>query len=97
MPYIAYAYLGLLAIMSILTLCFFAADKHNSSREGKGRVPEIVLLSLCGFGGALGAAIGMYVLRHKTNPVTKFHFTLTLFLSLAVQVGLAALMVIRLF
>ena len=86
MPYIAYVYLGLLPVMSIATLAFFAVDKKNSSREGRGRVPEIVLLSLCSFGGALGALIGMYGLRHKTNPVTKFHFFVTLWLSLVVQV-----------
>ena len=44
MPYIAYVYLGLLPVMSIATLAFFAVDKKNSSREGRGRVPEIVLL-----------------------------------------------------
>ena len=97
MPYIAYVYLGLLPVMSIATLAFFAVDKKNSSREGRGRVPEIVLLSLCNFGGALGALIGMYGLRHKTNPVTKFHFFVTLWLSLVVQTALAALMVTRLF
>ncbi len=97
MPYIAYVYLGLLPVMSIITLAFFAVDKKNSSREGKGRVPEIVLLSLCSFGGAPGALVGMYVLRHKTNPVTKFHFFVTLWLSLAMQAALAVLMVTQLF
>ncbi len=97
MPYIAYVYLGLLPVMSIITLAFFAVDKKNSSREGKGRVPEIVLLSLCSFGGSPGALVGMYVLRHKTNPVTKFHFFVTLWLSLAMQAALAVLMVTQLF
>lgn len=97
MPYIAYVYLGLLPVMSIITLAFFAVDKKNSSREGKGRVPEIVLLSLCSFGGSPGALVGMYVLRHKTNPVTKFHFFVTLWLSLTMQAALAVLMVTQLF
>lgn len=93
MQYIPYIYFGLLLLMSIITLVFFAADKHNSSRDGKGRVPEIVLLSLCSFGGACGTLIGMYVLRHKTNPVTKFHFFVTLWLSVALQAALAILAV----
>ncbi len=93
MQYIPYIYFGLLLLMSIITLVFFASDKHNSSRDGKGRVPEIVLLSLCSFGGACGALIGMYVLRHKTNPVTKFHFFVTLWLSVALQAALAILAV----
>lgn len=95
MKYIPYIYFGLLVVMSILTLSFFAYDKRNSSRDGKGRIPEIVLLSLCSFGGALGALIGMYVVRHKTNPVTKFHFFFTVWLSVAVQAFLAVLMVTR--
>ena len=57
----------------------------------------IMVLSLCSFGGAIGACIGMYGLRHKTNPVTKFHFFVTLWLSLVVQAALATLMVTRLF
>lgn len=93
MQYIPYIYFGLLLLMSIITLVFFVADKHNSSRDGKGRVPEIVLLSLCSFGGACGTLIGMYVLRHKTNPVTKFHFFVTLWLSVALQAALAILAV----
>lgn len=93
MQYIPYVYFGLLLLMSIVTLIFFASDKHNSSRDGKGRVPEIVLLSLCSFGGAYGALIGMYVLRHKTNPVTKFHFFVTLWLSVVLQAALAVLAV----
>ena len=56
-----------------------------------------MVLSLCSFGGAIGACIGMYGLRHKTNPVTKFHFFVTLWLSLVVQAALATLMVTRLF
>lgn len=93
MKHIPYVYFGLLLVMSIITLSVFAYDKHNSSRDGKGRIPEIVLLSLCSFGGSLGALIGMYILRHKTNPVTKFHFFFTVWLSVAVQAFLSVLMV----
>ena len=74
MPYIAYVYLGLLPVMSIATLAFFAVDKKNSSREGRGRVPEIVLLSLCSFGGALGALSGCTDCGTKPIPLPNFTF-----------------------
>ena len=89
-----YVYFALLAVMSLITLICFAVDKKNASKEGQGRMPEIVLLTLTTFGGAVGAMIGMYVLRHKTNPVTKFHFAVTAWLSLAVQAALGVLLLL---
>ena len=83
----------LIAVMSILALAVFAYDKSRSSKEDGGRIPEIVLLSLATFGGAIGALIGMYCLRHKTNPLTKFHFAITVWLSLAVQAAIAVLLI----
>ena len=71
------AYLSAEAVMSIVTFIMFALDKKKSAGEDKGRIPEIVLLSLAAFCGAPGAFIGMYVLRHKTNFKTKFHFAIT--------------------
>ena len=93
----AIIYFALLAVMSLITLLSFAKDKQKSSGEGNGRTPEIVLLSLITFGGAVGGLLGMYVLRHKTNPVTKFHFAITEWLSLIVQAAIAVLLVIGLF
>ncbi len=87
-------YFTLLSVMSLVTLICFAVDKNKSAREGSSRIPEIVLLSLTTFGGAVGAMIGMYLLRHKTNPVTKFHFAVTAWLSLLVQAGLGVLMLV---
>ncbi len=89
-----YVYFALLAVVSLITLICFAVDKKNASKEGQGRMPEIVLLTLTTFGGAVGAMIGMYVLRHKTNPVTKFHFAVTAWLSLAVQAALGVLLLL---
>ncbi len=74
-------------IMSLITFMCFALDKKLSKKEQNGRIPEIVLLSLTTFFGSIGAFLGMYVLRHKTSFSTKFHFALTTFLSLAVQIG----------
>lgn len=90
-------YFAILGVMSLITLLAFAKDKQNSSNEGNGRTPEIVLLSLISFGGAVGGLLGMYVLRHKTNPVTKFHFAVTEWMSLVFQAAIAILLVIGLF
>ena len=85
-------YLIILAVMSILTIIVFAIDKKLSKKESNARIPEIVLLSLMSFGGAVGGIIGINVLRHKTNPITKFHFAVTAILSAAVQIVLLVMM-----
>ena len=82
-------------VMSLLTLAVFALDKKLSGKESNGRIPEIVLLSLTTFFGAPGALIGMYVLRHKTNFATKFHFAVTLWLALALQAAIGVLLFIK--
>lgn len=87
-------YLILLAVMSVITLATYAIDKKNSANEANGRIPEIVLLSLTTFGGAIGALVGIYVLRHKSNFVTKFHFGITVWLSAIIQAGIAVLFIL---
>ena len=77
-------YIITVAVMSVLTFITFAIDKIKSTGDSS-RIPEIVLLSLISFGGSVGGLLGIYVLRHKTNPITKFHFALTEFAALAVQ------------
>ena len=81
-------YIIIICIVSLITLAAFAVDKIKSKDEGNTRIPEMVLLSLCTFGGSIGALIGMYVLRHKTNFITKFHFAITVWLSFAVQLAI---------
>lgn len=80
-----------LGVMNLLTFIAFAVDKFKSKNEENSRMPEVALLSLMSFGGAVGGLIGMYVLRHKTNFKTKFHFGVTVWLSLLVQAAIAAL------
>lgn len=77
-------YIITVAVMSVLTFITFAIDKIKSTGDSS-RIPEIVLLSLISFGGSVGGLLGIYVLRHKTNPITKFHFAITEFAALAVQ------------
>ncbi len=88
-------YLILIAVVSVITLLAFAIDKKNSANEANARTPEIVLLSLTTFGGAIGALVGMYVLRHKSNFVTKFHFGITVWLSVIVQAAIAGLLILK--
>lgn len=93
---LVFMYFGLLILMSLITFCVFAKDKKNSKKESNGRIPEIVLLSLATFGGAIGAMIGMYGLRHKTDFNTKYHFAITVWCSLIVQAGLGVLLLLNL-
>lgn len=86
-------YLVMIGICSFINLILFAVDKKLSANEANARIPEIVLLSMTAFGGAPGAAIGMYVIRHKTNFVTKFHFAITVWLSLICQAALILFMI----
>ena len=87
-------YLIILGVMSVITLAAYAIDKKNSSNEANGRTPEIVLLSLTTFGGAIGALVGIYVLRHKSNFITKFHFGITVWLSAIIQAAIAVLFIL---
>ncbi len=57
-----------LVIINILTLSTYIADKKKAIK-GEWRVPEKVLILLAFLGGALGALIGMYGIRHKTKHI----------------------------
>ena len=68
-----FIYLVFTLSVCLITLCFFAIDKHRSKKDGAKRIPEAVLLSLSALGGGVGALIGIYVLRHKSDFKNKFH------------------------
>ena len=82
-------YLLTLAAMSLITFCFFLADKIRSKGSGT-RVPEIVLLTLATLGGGVGALLGKVLLRHKSNARRKWHFAIILNVSVILQVALIA-------
>lgn len=88
-------YLCVIAVCSTATLVLFGIDKHRSKKEGKIRIPEIVLLTLTGFGGSIGALIGMYGMRHKTFFKRKFYFALTVWLAAMLQFTVAILFLVQ--
>ena len=61
-----------LALINIITFFFYLKDK-KAAEKGKDRVKIVTLLGLAFFGGSIGALVGMYTLRHKTN---KNYFTI---------------------
>ncbi len=82
-----YAYLMMAMGMNVLSFLLFAFDKFLAKRQASFRIPEATLLSGICFGGAIGGLIGMYLLRHKTHFASKFHFALTVWLSLVIQIA----------
>ena len=58
--------------INLLTFLIFRVDKRKA-RKGKWRIPEDTLIWLSIVGGSVGALLGMYLFRHKTQ---KRKFTL---------------------
>ena len=52
--------------INLLTFAIFGIDKWKA-RKGKWRIPEDTLLWLSIVGGSVGALLGMYIFRHKTQ------------------------------
>ncbi len=86
------SYLLVIGVMSLVTFIMFVIDKSRSKKENKSRIPESVLLSMIGFGGAAGGLLGMYSLRHKTIFKTKFHFIISVWAATFVQSAIAIYM-----
>ena len=55
-----------LIAINILTFLIFGIDKRKA-RKGKWRIPEATLIGLAIAGGSIGALLGMYLFRHKTQ------------------------------
>ena len=80
-------YLITCAVMSVIAFAAFAIDKAAAA-DGRGRIPEITLLTLATLGGGAGAMLGKVLLRHKSNAKRKLHFAVVLTTSVLVQVAL---------
>ena len=70
--------------VSAFNLVLFIIDKISAIGGGR-RIPEVVLIAFTALGGAVGAAIGMFVIRHKCNFARKWYFYIVLLLSALMQ------------
>lgn len=70
--------------VNVLTFLLYGIDKWKARRE-KWRIPEDTLIWLAIAGGSIGALLGMYLFRHKTQHRK---FTLSVPVILLVQVAL---------
>lgn len=80
-----------LALLSVITFFFYAADKRKA-KKGSWRVPEKVLLLLSFLGGAYGGYPAMLVFRHKTKG-EHWYFTATNLLGLVIHTALVILII----
>ena len=78
-------YLIFLAVMSVIALILYKADKVKAQKD-KWRISEKTLLSFGFFGGAVGALLGMKWFRHKTKH---WYFWAVNFIGLIWQIFLA--------
>jgi uncharacterized membrane protein YsdA (DUF1294 family) len=80
-----------LIVINILTFLVFGIDKWKA-RRGKWRIPEGTLIWMSIIGGSIGALMGMYLFRHKTQ---KRKFNLGIPAILLAQVVLACFIFLR--
>ncbi len=73
---------GYLGIVNLAAFIAYGLDKYYAIK-GKWRIPERTLLLMAGFGGAIGAGLGMLVFHHK---VRKPKFTIGVSLILTTQI-----------
>jgi len=77
--------------INVLTFLLYGIDKWKA-RRGKWRIPEDTLIWLAIVGGSIGALLGMYLFRHKTQHLK---FTLGVPAILLVQGALAFFFLLR--
>ena len=77
--------------INVLTFLLYGIDKWKA-RRGKWRIPEDTLIWLAIAGGSIGALLGMYLFRHKTQHRK---FTLGVPAILLVQVALIYFFLLR--
>jgi len=86
---ILFIYIGLTFIMSLISSSLFIKDK-NLAKNGALRIKEKTLLGTTVFFGSLGALCGRKLAHHKTD---KIYFSIVIYFSLLIQVGVLALLV----
>ncbi len=59
--------IALLAV-NLITLLLYAIDKAKA-KKNKWRIPEATLILFAFIGGSIGALIGMFGFRHKTQHI----------------------------
>ena len=80
-----------LIVINVLTFLLYGIDKWKA-RRGKWRIPEDTLIWLAIAGGSIGALLGMYLFRHKTQHRK---FTLGIPAILLIQAALAYFFLLR--
>ncbi len=75
--------LAIIAVMSLVAYVTYCIDKSRAIR-GQWRISEKVLLLMALCGGAFGATIAMYTVRHKNR---KWYFVATNVLSILLHIA----------
>lgn len=76
-----------LIIINVIAFALYGIDKSRAVHR-EWRIPEKVLLGVAVIGGSVGAILGMFMFRHKTQH---WYFRYGLPLILLVQVIICAL------
>lgn len=87
MDYLLTSVLVYIFIINLIAFAAYGIDKAKA-RNGTRRIPEMTLIGLAEFGGAIGALIGMLAFRHKTRKI-KFTITVPVFTVLWTAVTLS--------
>lgn len=76
-----------IAVMSLVTFITYGIDKRRAIKK-QWRIKESVLLGMALLGGAVGAILAMYGIRHKNR---KWYFVAVNFISLILYIGVVVL------
>lgn len=87
-------YFCVILIMSFVSLFLFKKDKSLAASKTAVRIKEKTLLESVVLGGAIGGFIGRILFHHKTN---KIYFSIAIYLSLVLEIGIAILLVVLVF
>ena len=78
--------LGVLIIWNVVTFMLYAIDKKRA-KNNQWRIKEATLIGVAFLMGAIGATLGMSMLRHKTNkPKFKISVPVALVLNIIILV-----------